>query len=132
MPPTAPRKVNMSLLLTAKVKCDEPRQKMTYSFAEIGKILGRHRHRIGVYHRLLMLYVPEYRESFRSKRTNKLDIKRPKTRYHLWAIAKVKGLFDLKFNEETIKDEIKSYAEEGCLSFQAFKEDFKNDQVQKR
>lgn len=118
----------MSLLLTAKVECDEPTQKMTYSFTEIGRILGRHRHTIGAYHKLLMLYVPEYRESFRSQHTKKLDQKRPKTRYHLWAIAKVKGLYDLKFQEETIKYEIKANPE--SLSFQAFREEFKNGKVQ--
>ena len=126
MPQAEPRKVNMSLLLTAKVKCDRPKQKLTYSFEEIGEILGRHRHRIGVYHKLLMLYAPEYRNSFKN-RQGELRQKLPKTRYHLWAIAKVKELFDLGFTEETIKDEIKAYAKLGSLSYEAFK----HDQVQK-
>lgn len=118
----------MSLLLTAKVRCDEPQEELTYSHIKIGQILGRHRHTIGAYHKLLMLYATEYRESFRNKKTKKLE-KRPKTRYHLWAIAKVKGLYELGFNEETIKDKIKTYAEKGCLSFEAFTEEFRNGKV---
>lgn len=107
----------MSLLLTAKVSADSPKQKFTYSFQEIGKLLGKHRHSIATYHDILMVGVPEYRNSF--KRNGKYDRQLPKTNYHFWAISKINDLFNCGFKADVIKEQVKANPE--SFTYEAFK-----------